>query len=130
MTYTMINSYRAGSYGSIDESLGTHAWFDKIAEYKGLDVDKATTRALMDTFISQLKSLGYDVPSPIGITNTVENAVYYIIWATNTKGYTIIENNIIPSVRKNLDKWQKENKTEVAKAKNKRDGIVTLDKFF
>lgn len=128
MTYTMTGSYMAKDYKTITENLGTDEWITLLLEYKekGLPV----SRAFLDTFIQQLKKLGYKVPTPIEIKSTVaQNNIYYLVWATNDTGYTIIENKMIPYLKKEIEKTLKKNKQtwnqvearETARQKGDRD---------
>lgn len=131
MTYTMLQSFRANSYDSITESLGTDDWIKKINENKKSRIERPVESALLYTFTKQLESLGYKVPRPIEILNTdPPNTVYYLIWSTNEKGYDIIEKRVIPWLVKLMKTAQKENKTELKRANARKNGIRPLIEYY
>lgn len=131
MTFTMCQSYRAKSYQSIDEALGTHEWFDEFKRNRTMGMRKPLVLALLNSFIRQLQQLGYYVPTPIPITNTFpSNTVYYLIWATNRNGYKVIENRVIPYLFKRVEELQAENVAEELKLRDKKRGITHLEDFF
>lgn len=130
MTYTMLGSYKSKSFQSINDSLGTSEWLDEIERNKEKGIQAPIERAFLTTFIKQLKGLGYCVPTPIKITSTSgENTVYYLLWASNERGHDIIENKLIPQIKKLMEKAQKENKTELKKANARRKGDTSLSKW-
>ena len=131
MIYTLLGSYKAGSYKSINENLGTDKWMDLITKYKDEGVKKPIEQAFLDTFVSQLKSLGYEVPTPIEIKSTrAKNNIYYLIWATNEAGYKIIENKVMPYLRRTVNKTLKSNENTLIKIGAKEKGNSSLDNWF
>ena len=131
MTHSMLNSWRAKSYDSITAALGTDKWIDLIKTNKDRNVPRPILSALLTTFVEQLKSLGYSVPTPIPITETSRgNTVYYLIWATNEHGYEIIEKRVMRYLRERVDELQEANVTESLRQKDKKKGIKHLDKFW
>lgn len=130
MTYTMLGSYMAKSFDSINEALGTNEWLAEVEKNKKAGISAPVEKALVDVFIRQLKKLGYMVPTPIQITNTVPpNTVYYLIWATNESGYKVIETRIIPWLNKLMAKTQKQNVTERIRADSRKRGILPLSAY-
>lgn len=131
MTFSMIQAYRAKSYKSINEALGTDKWFEEINKNKEEhSTDTPVIKAFLDTFVNQLKSLGYKVPTPIEITGTGNNnPIFYLIWATNEEGCEIIDDRLIPWINRVLLKAEKENEIELKRAKAKKQGQCFLDKF-
>lgn len=131
MTYTLINSYRAGSYQTINDNLGTEAWLAEIQKNKEEGIDPPVEKAFLNTFTKQLRNLGYSVPSPLAIVNLqTRNTVYYLVWATNPSGCRKIENDLIPYMRKIIEEAQKDTKIDLKKAEARREGIASLDKWF
>lgn len=135
MVWTMLGCFLQGKFDTIDESLGTHEWHNRVIEYQKKRVNRPVETAILDTFVEQLKKLGYFVPTPIPITNTTPaNTVYFLIWATNKQGYNIIEKNVMPYLLKHLKDWQAEN----VKARRRTDlerfakeqNIRTLNNYF
>lgn len=130
MTYTMSGSYMAKSYKSVNESLGTDNWIKLIDKYKKEKIGTPVEKALLDTFVKQLEGIGYKVPTPIKILNTSPpNTVYYLVWATNEKGYQIIEKKVIPYLNKRIKKAHKENEKKLKVFKAKEKGESDLNKW-
>ena len=130
MTYTLLSSYRAKSYQSINESLGTDEWFGQIDDNKEKGIDAPVEQAFLSTFIKQLERIGYSVPTPIKITNTEkDNVVYFLIWATNKQGYRIIEKKVIPYIKTLMQQVQKRHKGDVKKAKARKAGNSSLSQW-
>jgi len=142
MVYSMLQTINASKackskeaeekcLSSINESLGTNEWENRAKKYKEEGYVLYYELALLYTFIEQLKKIGYMVPTPIEITSTSkENRVYYLIWAVNEAGYSIVENNMIPSIMSLMEKAQKENKIEVKKIKARKQGNGDITKYF
>jgi three-Cys-motif partner protein len=130
MTYSMTNAYRAKDYKSINESLGTDEWINLINKYKDENIDTPVERAFLDTFVKQLEKLGYKVPSPIKIKSTrAGNTIYYLVWATNEKGYSIIEKRVIPYLMKTILKTREDNKKALIRAEAKEKGDSSLENW-
>jgi hypothetical protein len=122
----------AKDYKTINENLGTDEWLQRISDYKekGLPVP----HAFLDTFIEQLKKLGYSVPTPIEIKSTMaQNDVYYLVWATNDTGYNIIENKMISYLKKTVAKTLQNNKKSLinfkAKEEARKKGDADINKW-
>jgi len=130
MTYTMLGSYRSKSFQSINESLGTTEWLEQVEKNKEKGLSAPIEQTFLTVFVNQLKSLGYSVPTPIKITNTsVDNTIYYLVWATNEQGYDIIETRLIPWINDLMQKAQKENKGELKKATARKRGDRSLTEY-
>jgi hypothetical protein len=120
----------AKSFDSINEALGTDEWLAEVEKNKKAGISAPVERALLDVFIRQLEKLGYTVPTPIQITNTIPpNTVYYLIWATNESGCKVIETRIIPWLNKLMVETQKQNVTERIRAKSRKRGVLPLSKY-
>ncbi len=131
MTYTMLQDYRAKNYKNISESLGTDEWKNKIKENQRLRIDAPIEKAFIQTFIEQLSKLGYKVTTPLPILGTTtNNLIYCLIWATNERGFQVIEQRLTSNLFKLLEQVQSDNEVNISKAKAKKDKIVPLNQFF
>jgi three-Cys-motif partner protein len=128
MTYTMTNAYRAGEYKSINESLGTDEWLNRLQKHKdeGLNIPKA----FLFTFIEQLEKIGYKIPTPIEIKTTkAGNDIYYLVWATNENSYKKIENDVIPYLKRTVNKMHDKNKKSLKQAEAREKGDSDLNNW-
>lgn len=130
MTFTMMGSYMAGDYKTINEALGTDEWQKLILDYKENGINAPVERALLDTFVKQLERLGYKVPTPMKVINiSPKNTIYFLVWATNERGYEIIEKKVFPYMKKAIEKVQRGNEKKLIMAKEKERGNSFLDKW-
>ncbi len=141
MVYSMLQEFKASGackseesknkcINNISESIGTNKWLEKMKSNQKMKINAPIELALLETFIEQLKTLGYKIPQPIKITSTqANNPIYYIILALNDSGYSLVEKRFIPWIIQLVNKAQKENKTELKKVDAIKKGIKPLTNY-
>jgi three-Cys-motif partner protein len=128
MTYSMLQSFKAHSYESITESLGTDKWKEEIKKNKKNGIKAPVQTAFLNTYIRQLESLGYKVPPPIHVSNT--GSVYHLVWATNQKGYDIITTDLVDWMEDLIEKTKKESYAQVSKTREKRSHNKFIQDYY
>jgi three-Cys-motif partner protein len=116
---------------SIDKSLGTDIWREKILNKKSVEREDKTHKIFLDIFLKQLGNLGYDTVY-FHICQTQWNSVvYFLIFATSVPtAYSIISKKFEPYINRiKKDVWIKENFNFYKMAKAKEQGIKLLDDF-
>ena len=66
MIYTMLGSYKSKSFQSITESLGTDEWIEEIERNKEKGIQAPIEKALLTTFVNQLKKVGRSEERRVG----------------------------------------------------------------
>jgi len=128
---TISESNKEKLLRTIDESLGTDKWRNKILGKTGKEREDKVNRILLNVFLEQLGELGYDTVY-FHIKQTEWNSViYYLIFATSIpKAYEIISKKFETYIKKiTEDKWIKENFVFNKMAKAREKGIKLLDEF-
>jgi len=117
---------------TIDRSLGTDIWREKILIKNKSKNGEKVHQILLNIFINQLSKLGYDtVYFSITQTTAKENVIYYLIFATSIpKAYRIISQRFSPWIKKvKKEKWIKENFSFYKKAIARERGLKLLEDF-
>jgi three-Cys-motif partner protein len=116
---------------TIDKSLGTDSWRDKILGLtKEMREDK-THNIFLNIFLDQLGKLGYDTVYFQIHQTAWKSIVYFLIFATAIpRAYNILSERFEPYINDiKKDKWVKENFIFYKMAKAKEQGIKILDDF-
>lgn len=126
--YSLGEAQKSKSYEKVDEFFGTEKWLEKVNENKQLTSIRPVFNALLDTYVSRIKGLGYRVEYEEISSIGHNSPVYYIIFAVaNDEAYTIVK-RAIAFVRSVKIQWEKD---KVAK-KGKITGVGSgsgLDKW-